>query len=168
MRLTDHGNSRFACLVLLALTGAVCMAAPETTPPASATNPAAKGERIDLPVPVGEPVKGIKIPQYDETGKLTMSLSADTARKLDEKKVELGQLKVEFHDKDEKEIVVEIPHSMLDLETKVLSADSETRIQREDFEITGKTAEFDTASRSGTFKGRVRASFQNGEHAQLP
>lgn len=132
-------------------------------------SPAAKGEKIDIPVPVGEPVKGIKIPQYDEHGKLTMSLTAGTARKLDERRVELEKLKIQFDDKEEKEIIVEIPHSILDLESKVLIADSKTVISREDFDIVGEKAEFDTSSRTGTFKGKVRASFRNTTGpAELP
>jgi len=127
-----------------------------STPPAKG-----KGEKIDIPVPVGEPVKGIKIPQYDEQGKLTMSLTAGTARKLDERRVELEKLKVQFTDKEDKEIVVEIPHSILDLESKILVADTKTVISRDDFDITGEKAEFDTFTRTGSFKGKVRASFRN-------
>ncbi len=127
-----------------------------------------QGQKIDLPIPVGEWVKGIKIPQYDENGKLTMNLIAERARKLDEKQVEFGKLKIEFNEKEEKTIIVEIPHSVLDMESKVLIADTETAVRREDFEIIGQSAEFDTLSRSGTFKGWVHASFRNGETANLP
>ncbi|MEI6082176.1 MAG: hypothetical protein WCR44_07080 [Verrucomicrobiota bacterium] len=126
------------------------------------------GQKIDLPIPVGEWVKGIKIPQYDENGKLTMNLIAERARKLDEKQVEFGKLNIEFNEKEEKTIIVEIPHSILDIESKVLIADTETAVRREDFEIIGQSAEFDTLARSGTFKGRVHASFRNGETANLP
>ena len=115
-------------------------------------------QNMEIPVPLGQPVKGIKIPQYDENGKLTMCLTADTALKLNDHQVELTKLKVQF---DEKEIVVDIPHSILNLNTKILSADSETMIHREDFEIVGASAEFDTLARQGSFKGRVHASFRN-------
>ena len=120
------------------------------------------GNKMDLPVPVGEPVKGIKIPQYDEQGKLTMNLNADTALKLDERRVEFSNLKIQFSDKEEKEIVVEIPHSIFDLESKILTTDSRTVIHREDFDIAGDKAEFDTVARTGKFKGQVHASFRNG------
>jgi lipopolysaccharide export system protein LptC len=116
---------------------------------------------IDIPIPVGEPVSGIKIPQYDETGKLSMTLLAGKARKLDDRKVEFENLKISFTDKEGKEILVEIPHALLDTQTKVLSAESKTVITREDFDIDGEKAEFDTVSRTGRFKGRVRASFRN-------
>lgn len=152
MRSTDSKVRNLLLPALLAAAGAL-QGAPELPP-----NPA---QTIDLPVPVGEPVKGIKIPQYDENGKLTMNLVADDAKKLDESHVEFGKLKVQFSDRDEKDIVVEIPHSVLNLETKVLVADSETTIKRDDFEIVGQSAEFDTASRRGAFKGRIRASFSN-------
>ena len=109
----------------------MAVAAPSPSPAPTGSKspsaaPASKNDRkIDLPVPIGEPVKGIKIPQYDDAGKLTMCLTAETAQKLDEQQVELHKLKVQFDDKEEKEIVVEIPHSFLNLETKMLTADSE-------------------------------------------
>ncbi len=164
MRLTDRHRLRVA-LLASCLASAIVRAEPSPTPAASPSQ--LHGQKIDLPVPVGEPVKGVKIPQYDEQGNLTMSLSAESARKLDENRVELGKLRVQFNEKAEKEIVVEIPHSFLDLESKMLVADSETLISREDFEIVGQSAEFDTAARKGVFKGHVRASFRN-ENPILP
>ena len=149
----------------------VAAPAPTASPDPTTSNPPippVNNQKIDLPVPVGEPVKGIKIPQYDEQGKLTMCLTADTALKLDDRQVELGKLKVQFSDNEEKEIIVEIPHSILNLETKILTADSETLIHREDFEIVGQSAEFDTLTRQGTFKGHVHASFRNGTSTDQP
>ena len=171
MQLIDSRTLAFSlATVLLAVSPARSLtgAPVDTASSAPAASPAGQGQKIDLPVPIGEPVKGIKIPQYDEQGKLTMSLTAETARKLDERQVELGKLKVQFSDKEEKEIIVEIPHSILDMESKVLVADSETVIRREDFEIVGQSAEFDTVARSGTFKGRVHASFRNEASTELP
>jgi len=120
-----------------------------------------QGEKIDLPVPVGEPVKGVKIPQYDDKGKLTMNLIAETAKKIDDRQVEFGKLKVQFDDQEQREIVVEIPHSIIDMETKVLVADTPTTIRREDFDLVVQGAEFDTVSRRGILKGHVTASFRN-------
>lgn len=127
-----------------------------------ATNGTAKPAPIDIPIPIGEPVSGIKIPQYDEEGKVSMTLLAGKARKLDDSKVEFESLKVSFTDKEGKEILVEIPHALLDTQTRLLNADSRTVITRDDFDIAGEKAEFDTVSREGRFKGRVKASFRNG------
>lgn len=143
-------------------------AAPNQKATNAIVQPPASSQKIDLPVPIGEPVKGIKIPQYDESGKMTMCLIAETAQKLNENQVELGKLKVQFNEKEEKEITVEVPHSILNLETKILTADTETVIRREDFEIIGASAVFDTLARQGTFKGHVQASFRNATGTNLP
>jgi hypothetical protein len=126
-----------------------------------ATNEPSKSAPIDIPIPIGEPVSGIKIPQYDESGKVSMTLLAGKARKLDDSKVEFDNLKISFTDKEGKEILVEIPHALLDTQTKLLTADSRTVITRDDFDISGEQAEFDTMTRTGKFKGRVRSSFRN-------
>jgi hypothetical protein len=39
---------------------------------------------FDLPVPVGMPVNGIKVPQYSEDGRRLMLLEAAIAKKVDE------------------------------------------------------------------------------------
>ena len=134
MHLPEFKNVMVPLLAVLLLTGSLTVARASS---ASETNAAPAPEiissnasKIDLPVPVGEPVQ--------------------------------------FNDKEQKQIIVEIPHSMLDLETKKLIADSETVISREDFEITGQTAEFDTVARQGIFKGHVRASFRNDNSPILP
>lgn len=162
MRLPD--SRRHSCLLAAALLGLGLGAFRAVAEPATNTMvqiTKSQGEKIDLPVPVGEPVKGIKIPQYDEKGKLTMNLIAETAKKIDDRQVEFDKLKVQFDDQEQKEIVVEIPHSIIDMETKVLVADSPTTIHREDFDIVGQGAEFDTVSRRGILKGHVTASFRN-------
>lgn len=183
MRWPDHSFIKafaFPALAMLLLAGET-IAAPDaavTNATVKATASAASNalpdtqapainQKIDLPVPVGEPVKGIKIPQYDEKGKMTLCLTADTAKKLNEHQVELGKLKVQFAEKEDQEIIVEIPHSILDLETKILTADTETTIHRPDFEIIGESAVFDTLARQGTFKGHVHASFLNGTPIDL-
>ena len=146
MRCPESNIRSFFLPVLLAVAG-VLQGAPD--------NKSTNGQKIDLPVPIGEPVKGIKIPQYDENGKLTMNLIADDAKKLDDSHVEFGKLKVQFSGND-------------DLESKVLVADSETTITRDDFQIVGQSAEFNTASRRGEFKGRVHASFSNPSGVNVP
>jgi len=175
VRLSDP-NPRLQILIAAFLCAAMPLRAAETPAVKSApANAAPSPSRVttnagamDVPVPVGEPVKGIKIPQYDEQGKLTMNLTAETALKLDERKVEFNNLRIQFADKEEKEIIVEIPHSILDLESRLLVADSRTVIRREDFDIAGDKAEFDTVARTGTFKGPVRASFRNGSPTDQP
>ena len=121
-----------------------------------------RAQPIDLPAPVGEEMKGIIIPQYDTNGKLTMNFYAATARKLDEHQVELHDLKVEFFETDGKDVTVMIPHGIFNLETKILGMDTETKIQREDFNMVGESGDFDTIKRLGTMKGHVHMEIRNG------
>ena len=121
---------------------------------------------IDLPAPVGEDMKGITIPQYDADGRLSMKLFTETARKMSDDQVSMSQLKIEFFEKDGKDITVIVPHGIFNLTTKILSADSEMSIKREDFEIIGQSAEFDTIKRCGTMKGHVHTDIRNGTPAE--
>ncbi|MFI0347294.1 MAG: hypothetical protein ACH346_00785 [Chthoniobacterales bacterium] len=121
---------------------------------------------IDLPAPVGEEMKGITIPQYDVDGRLAMKFFTELARKIDDHQVEMNQLKIEFFEKEGKDITVFVPHGVFDLTTKILSADSQATIKREDFEIVGQSAEFDTIKRCGTMKGHVHTDVRNGELPQ--
>ncbi|HLB34050.1 MAG TPA: hypothetical protein VJK54_07450 [Chthoniobacterales bacterium] len=116
---------------------------------------------IDLPAPIGEEMKGVVIPQYDSSGRLTMNFYAASARKMNEVMVELHQLKVEFFEKDGKDVTVSIPQSIFNLETKILSTDTETTIQREDFHMIGQSGEFDIMKRLGVLKGHVHTEIRN-------
>lgn len=147
-------------LLLLLMVNPALAAEGAPLPAPTPTKTDAPSVPMDIPIPVGETISGIKIPQYDESGNLSMSLLAGKARKIDDNHVEFDNLKVSFTDKEGKEILVEIPHAVLDTETKKLTADSKTVITRDDFDIIGEKAEFDTVSRAGTFKGAVRASFR--------
>lgn len=116
---------------------------------------------FDVPVPVGIPVKGIKIPHRDEKGKLVMTIEAEVAKKLDDQHVEMENMKIESLDDDGKTINIELAHSVFNLETRILSGDSQAMIRREDFEITGDTVEFNTKTRHATLRGKIRMILQS-------
>jgi hypothetical protein len=111
---------------------------------------------FDVPIPVGMPVNGIKVPYYDETGRLAILIEADVAQKTDDTNVRLENLRLEALDEEERKILIELPKATLDLETRILSGDSSATIRREDFNITGDTIEFDTKNRFGTMRGNIR------------
>ncbi len=126
---------------------------PSPSPEAAA---AKSGEDFDIPVPVGMPVKGIKIPHRNENGDLVMVLEAETAKKLDEARVEMEKLRIEAFDDEGKKIFVEMPYSIFDLQTRVLTGNQSALIRRDDFEITGNEVEFQTKTRNGTVRGNVK------------
>lgn len=121
-----------------------------------------KSGEIDLPAPVGEEMKGITIPQYDADGKLKMKLSCEAARKTDEHNVAIHGLKVEFFEKEGRDVTVTVPDATFNLATTLLSTEVPTTIKREDFLMVGDTATFDTTKRFGTMKGHVHTEIRNG------
>jgi lipopolysaccharide export system protein LptC len=121
-----------------------------------------KPGEIDLPAPVGEEMKGITIPQYDLDGKLKMKLSCETARKTDEHNVTIHGLKIEFFEKDGKDVTVTVSDAIFNLATTLLSTEMTTTIKREDFLMIGDGATFDTTKRFGTMKGHVHTEMRNG------
>ena len=153
----------FICIFLMTLS-IVRAASPETTTvaPPSAKAVAAKSDEIDLPAPVGEEMKGITIPQYDADGKLKMKLSCETARKTDEHNVTIHGLKIEFFEKDGKDMTVTASEAMFNLANTLLSTETTTTIKREDFLMVGDSATFDTTKRFGTMKGHVHTDIRNG------
>jgi hypothetical protein len=111
---------------------------------------------FDLPVPVGMPVNGIKVPQYSEDGRRLMLFQAAVAKKVDEQRVEMESLKLEALDDEGRKIFVELPQALFNLETRILTGENSAKISREDFEITGDSIEFNTKTRFGTLRGNVK------------
>ena len=111
---------------------------------------------FDLPVPVGMPVNGLKVPQYSEDGRRLMLFEAAVAKKVDEQRVEMESLKLEALDGEGRKIFVELPQALFNLETRILTGENSAKISREDFEITGDSIEFNTKTRFGTLRGNVK------------
>lgn len=125
-----------------------------------------ESQDFDVPVPLGIPVKGIKIPHRNEEGKLIMTIEAETAKKLDEQHVEMENMKIESIDDDGKTINIVLPHSIFNLETRILTGDTHALIRRDDFEITGDAVEFNTKTRFATLRGKIRMVIQSADIAQ--
>lgn len=111
--------------------------------------PGAAKEEVDLPIPVGIPMNGLKIPHQD------MLMESDVATKLDDERIEFQNLKIEALDDEGRKIFVELPHSVFNLATRVLSGNESAKIHREDFEIKGDSIEFDTRTKFGRMRGQI-------------
>ena len=128
--------------------------------------PSPAEEELDLPIPVGIPVNGIKVPHYNSEGKLELVLEADSAQKTDETNVEFTNLKLEAHDDEDRKIFVELPQAILNLDTRILTGDKSVIIRREDFTISGDQIEFNTKTQFGTLKGNIQMVLSS-ENANL-
>ena len=161
-----------ACLFLASAPSRAGEGDPSPTPAASpAASPAksdagggddGKSSDFDVPVPIGVPVKGIKIPHRNDEGKLVMTIQAEVAKKIDDTHIEMENMKIESIDEqDGKAMNIEVPHSVFNLETRILAGDSQTVIKREDFEVTGDSVEFNTKTRHATLRGKIRMIIQS-------
>lgn len=156
-----------AVLTAAALLTLPSLPAAESTPsPAPKASPEAspaeqdKGSNLaqmDIPVPIGEDIKGIRIPYFGEDGKtLQMTFDAEVARKLDDKHIEMENLKIDAYGDDDKDFYIEIPKSIFNLETRILTGNNSVLIRRDDFEIVGDAVEFHTKDRFGKILGNVK------------
>jgi hypothetical protein len=125
-------------------------------------------EEIDIPVPDGVPVKGIKVPSYSTDGKLLMMLDAEQARKLDAERIEFENLKIDAYSDDDKKIYVELPRSIFNLTTRILTSESRVLIRREDFVLVGDAGEFHTKNRFAKILGNVKMTILNTENFDTP
>jgi hypothetical protein len=126
------------------------------------------GPEIDIPVPEGVPVKGIKVPSYSADGKLLMMLDAQQARKLDADRIEFENLKIDAYSDDDKKIYVELPRSVFNLTTRILTSESRVLIRREDFELVGDAGEFYTKNRYAKILGNVKMTIFSTENFDRP
>jgi hypothetical protein len=125
-------------------------------------------QEIDIPVPDGVPVKGIKVPSYSADGKLVMMLDAEEARKLDSERIEFENLKIDAYTDDDKKIYIELPRSIFNLTTRILTSESRVLIRREDFELVGDSGEFYTKNRFAKILGNVKMTILSTENFDTP
>jgi hypothetical protein len=142
----------------------------ESTGTKEKSEPAREGseQEIDIPVPDGVPVKGIKVPSYSPEGKLLMMLDAEQARKLDAERIEFENLKIDAYSEDDKKIYVELPRSIFNLTTRILTSESRVLIRREDFELVGDAGEFHTKNRFAKILGNVKMTILSTENFNTP
>ena len=121
-----------------------------------------KAPDLTVPIPVNHGAKGIKLPYYDEKGKLQMDFSIDSAYRSDEGHLEMKQVKMHTYDENGNvEMMIDLPSSILDLTTRIVTSNQPVTIRRSDFEVTGETMQFDTQSKSGKIVGKVRMLIYN-------
>lgn len=128
------------------------------------TEPDAPPKAIDVPVPKGHDAKGLKIPYFGTDGKLQMTFNIGVASRLDDEHIQMSDLQVEtFDDEGQHEMAIDLPSSVLDLTTSVISTKVHVTIRRADFELTGESMVFNTKTRQGGLGGSVRMLIYNLE-----
>jgi hypothetical protein len=118
---------------------------------------AQQGGRISIPILKDHDAFGLKIPYFNTEGKLQMLFNIGKASRIDEDRVSMADMQLEtYDDAGTQEMTIDLPKSVLDLGTRIITTDSTVKITRSDFEITGDSMEFNTETKRGRLAGNVR------------
>ena len=169
-----YSISRMALRVLLAgcvlLLGSLSADAKTKKPkPTPTPTPAGTADKDDIPIPIGHGATGVRIPIYGPDGKLQMMFDSEIAFRLDQQQLRLTQLKIETYDETDgkPEMSIDMPNSIFNLKTRILSSVDPVTIRRSDFEVNGGNMTFDTQTKQGKFTGPVRMLvFKSNDEAQ--
>jgi hypothetical protein len=111
----------------------------------------------NIPLPIGHEAKGLVLPDFDLQGRLRGKFVAGSARRLDQEHVAFQDLKITtFTPEARPDLQVDLPTSIFDLKTRVLTSKTRGTISRADFNIVGDAVEFDTNARTGRMIGNVK------------
>lgn len=147
---------------LFALLSCVALAADKTTPtpaPKSKKERPKPGEGVtNVPIAQGHDAKGLVLPDFDLLGRLRGKLQAGVTRRLDDENIEFKGLKfVTFLPETQTpDLEINVPTSVFNLKTQVLTSNERASVKRTDFEIAGDTLKFEMISRLGTLAGNVK------------
>jgi hypothetical protein len=128
---------------------------------------ASAGEQslTNIPLPIGHEAKGLVLPDFDSDGHLRGRFEAARARRLDEEHVGFESLKIiTYTPENQVDLTIELPESVLDLKTRILSSNQRSTVTRADFNIVGDSVQFDTNSRTGKMIGNVKMVITDRSH----
>jgi hypothetical protein len=127
-----------------------------------------QGHKIDLPVPIGHEVKGLRVPVRNEEGKMEMQFDMETATRLDEQNVEMHTVTIQTYNQQtgKQDAKIELQTSMMNLDTNVITTKEPICITREDFVLTADGGEFNSKTRQGRVVGNVHLVIYNRNEFQ--
>ena len=115
------------------------------------------GPLTNVPLPIGHEAKGLVLPDFDLQGHMRSRLEAGVAKRLDTDHLQFKDMKLTtFTMQNAVDLMIEMPSSVLDLNTRVVVSHERTTLRRADFHIAGDQAEFDTLAHKGTLSGNVK------------
>jgi len=119
----------------------------------------------NIPLPIGHEAKGLVLPDFDGEGHLRGKFEAGTAHRIDQEHIGFQQLKITtYTPESQPDLQINMSTSVLDLNTRILTSQERTTIQRSDFNIAGDSVQFDTNSRTGRLIGNVKMVITDKSH----
>jgi hypothetical protein len=123
----------------------------------------AEGRRIDLPVPIGHDVKGLRVPVRNDQGKVEMQFDMESARRLDDQNIEMHTVTIQTYNEQtfKPDAKINLEAATMNLDTEVITTKKPLRITREDFFLTADAGEFNSKTRHGTVFGNIHLVIYN-------
>jgi hypothetical protein len=127
-----------------------------------------QGRRIELPVPIGHDVKGLRLPIRNDQGKVEMLFDMESARRLDEQNIEMHTVTIQTYNQQtlKPDAKIELESSTMNLDTEVITTKKTVRISRDDFTLTAESGEFNSKSRQGAVFGNIHLVIYNRNEFQ--
>ena len=127
-----------------------------------------EGRRIELPVPIGHDVKGLRLPIRNDQGKVEMLFDMESARRLDEQNIEMHTVTIQTFNQQtfKPDAKIDLESSTMNLDTEVITTKKPVRITRDDFVLTAESGEFNSKTRQGAVFGNIHLVIYNRNEFQ--
>jgi hypothetical protein len=127
-----------------------------------------QGHRIELPVPIGHDVKGLRLPLRNDQGKMDMQFDVETARRLDDQNVEMHTAVIQTYNQqtDKPDAKIYLEDSEMNLDTEVIKTKDPVKITRDDFVLTADSGVFNSKTRQGVVYGHIHLVIYNRSEFQ--
>jgi hypothetical protein len=130
------------------------------TPAPSATP--APGPKFNPPIPVNHGAVKVKLPYFDQAGRLQMFFNIQSAFRVDLNHLQLEDAYMQTYDEHRApDANVFMTKSMLDLDTRIVTSDVPVIVRRSDFLIEGQKMVFNTQTHVGHMSGHVHMVIYN-------
>jgi hypothetical protein len=127
-----------------------------------------QSRRIDLPVPIGHDVKGLRLPVRNDQGKVEMQFDMESARRLDDQNIEMHTVTIQTYNQQtfKPDAKIDLKSSTMNLDTEVITTKEPVRITRDDFFLTADSGDFNSKTRHGTVFGNIHLVIYNRNEFQ--
>jgi hypothetical protein len=114
--------------------------------------------RIDLPVPIGHEVKGLRVPLRTSEGKMDLQFDMESATRLDDQNVEMHIASIQTFDQQSSkpDVKINLKKSVMNMETNVITSQDPILVTRSDFQLTADGMEFNSKTRQGKVYRNIR------------
>jgi hypothetical protein len=125
-------------------------------------------KKIDLPVPIGHVVKGLRVPLRNAQGKMDMLFDMASARRIDDKNVEMSNSVIQTYDQQtgKPDAKIELHSAVMNLDQNVITSKEHVTVSRIDFRLTGDGLVFNSKTRHGTVTGNIDMRIFNRQELQ--